>query len=68
LRPFCRGAPADAPRSSAGKAGRGIAAIDRFTVTDDACLGVKLLRIAEPTRFEMCVATKRDAPRSLHVE
>lgn len=50
------------------KAGLGIAVIDQFTVAYDAFPGVKLLRIAEPTRFETYVATKRDAQLSLHVE
>ena len=50
------------------KAGLGIAVIDQFTVAHDAFPGVKVLRIAETTRFETYVATKRDAPLSLHAE
>jgi DNA-binding transcriptional LysR family regulator len=68
LRPFCRRAPAYGLCSSAGEAGFGVAAIDRFTVAYDAFPGVELPRIAEPTRFETCVATRRDTPLLLHVE
>jgi DNA-binding transcriptional LysR family regulator len=50
------------------KAGLGIAVIDQFTVAHGGYPGVKLLRIAEPTRFETYVAVKRGAPQSLHIE
>lgn len=50
------------------KAGLGVAVIDQFTLAYDAFPGVKRLRIREPTRFETYVATKRDAPLSLHAE
>jgi DNA-binding transcriptional LysR family regulator len=50
------------------KAGLGIAVIDQFTVAHGGYPGVELLRIAEPTRFDTYIATKRGAPLSLHVE
>ncbi len=49
-------------------AGLGVAVIDQFTLAYNSFPGVKLLRIAEPTRFETYVATKREAPLSLHAE
>lgn len=49
-------------------AGLGVAVIDQFTLAYNSFPGVKLLRIAEPTRFETYVATKRDTPLSLHAE
>jgi DNA-binding transcriptional LysR family regulator len=49
-------------------AGLGIAVIDQFTLAYNSFPGVKRLRIAEPTRFETYVATKRDTPLSLHAE
>jgi DNA-binding transcriptional LysR family regulator len=49
-------------------AGLGVAVIDQFTLAYNSFPGVKLLRIAEPTRFETYIATKRDAPLSLHAE
>ncbi len=49
-------------------AGLGIAVIDQFTLAYNSFPGVKQLRIAEPTRFDTYVATKRDTPLSLHAE
>ena len=49
-------------------AGLGVAVIDQFTLAYHSFPGVKRLRIAEFTRFETYVATKRDAPLSLHAE
>lgn len=46
-------------------AGLGIAVIDQFTLTD-APPGVKVLPIAEPTRFQTYVATKRGSEMSVH--
>jgi DNA-binding transcriptional LysR family regulator len=50
------------------KAGLGIAVIDQFSLAYDAFPGIELLSIVEPTHFETYVATKRDAPLSLHAE
>jgi DNA-binding transcriptional LysR family regulator len=50
------------------KAGLGIAVIDEFTVADRGFLGVELLRIAEPTRFDTYVAVKRGAQLSPYME
>lgn len=47
------------------KAGLGIAVIDQFTLAD-AMPGVTMLPIAEPTRFETFVATKRGSEMSVH--
>jgi DNA-binding transcriptional LysR family regulator len=50
------------------KAGLGIAVIDQFTVAHGGFPGVELLRIAEPTNFDTCIAVKRGAPLSLYIE
>ena len=50
------------------QAGLGIAVIDEFTVAQNGLPGVRLLRIVEPTWFEIYVVRKRDAPISRPAE
>lgn len=46
------------------RAGLGISIIDQFAVGDAADAGLKVLRIAEPTLFEVYVARRADQPLS----
>ena len=50
------------------RAGIGVSIIDQFAAPDDAQLGVKVLRIREPTSFEAFVATRAHRPLSRYAE
>ena len=50
------------------RAGLGVAIIDQFAAPDHAELGVRILRIAEPTFFEAFVAKRAHRPLSRYAE
>jgi DNA-binding transcriptional LysR family regulator len=50
------------------RAGIGISLIDQFAAPDTSELGVKVLRIREPTSFEAFVATRAHRPLSRYAE
>jgi DNA-binding transcriptional LysR family regulator len=50
------------------RAGIGVAVIDQFAAPDASQLGVKVLRIREPTSFEAFVAMRAHRPLSRHGE